>query len=381
MGDVHLGYYHCIECDQLFESELVPVEELICPECGHSPIGSLTEEFNPLFSSRPSQVKGIEPELAQVDVGNVVEERHSFGDIRKKSKKNGVLVLIGSWFVLSVFIVSLIKYFSAEEEVDHRVFEKQNTLDLSEQKRLIVNKALPDCLNVFQNFINAPSTVSKAQKVYQGAKLSAVMERYYKRNSDFLLKSRNFQVVWAEMLGFADRKVIGVLFKNKDDEILEVIFIQEESEWKIDWLSFVRYDPTPWFLFQTGEDGDEGEFRLYMRVRDSNIELGTGVTSLVFYKPKMHLEQELEVLPSPTVVIKSDSELGEKVAKIVTASKDRLRDDHGLIVGKIDPVNYHRVRVRLRLKKREGYVTQLEMIDIIDDNWYGIEQAKIGKGL
>ena len=50
---------------------------------------------------------------------------------------------------------------------------------------------------------------------------------------------------------------------------------------------------------------------------------------------------------------------------------------YGLNIGLLDPPGYHRVRVKMRLKK-EGNEHSFELLEILANHWYGDDVAESG---
>ncbi|MEK6249809.1 MAG: hypothetical protein N2C12_16615, partial [Planctomycetales bacterium] len=125
--------------------------------------------------------------------------------------------------------------------------------------------------------------------------------------------------------------------------------------------------------FQLGSDGDEGEHRLYMRVRDTDEDLERKEMIVVFYKPGMYSKNEFSGLASKSVRVPMDSQPGKLIQKMLESEDDLEKDAVGLTIGNLDPHRYHRVRVRMRLHRKEGEETQMELVEILANHWYGIE--------
>ena len=145
----------------------------------------------------------------------------------------------------------------------------------------------------------------------------------------------------------------------------------------------MRYDDRSWSLFPAGKEGAEGEFRLYMRVRDTNEDFEQKEMSLVFYKPTMFFKDEYRGVASDPVMVRIDSDLGRRIAALLD-QEDALekvirKDVHGLSIGLIDPSRYHRVRVKMRLHKegRNDKDSRLELLEILANHWYGFEAKAV----
>ncbi|MFK7909421.1 MAG: hypothetical protein AB8F34_02345 [Akkermansiaceae bacterium] len=404
MAKIESGHYHCLECGTLFESAVVSLREQRCPVCENPPTGkflagteqdraavSLAAKQNLQSISSASDLHGVSQDSRDIYEATLeAQGNNSRGRVkrtkRKEKKNKKLFVFIGVWVLMMIATIFLVKHFSADEddniaqlELEEDRENKRKAYELR-KKRMIIQSAVPECEAVMTSFLNSPSAAAKAQYVYEGSKLSGVMTRHYRNNPSFSSTRSIIKVIWADMLKFEDQQVIGAVCSNSLGEKFEVIFVNSENEWKIDWLSLVRYDPISWSLFQAGADGDEGEFRLYMRVRDSNKDLVQKEISVVFYKPGMYIKNEYAGLASSPVLIKVGSPLGKKIEELLE-HEEGANDAYGFPIGEFDPPGYHRVRVRMKLNKNGSAPSTLELLDIIDTHWYGIEQVADGGGL
>lgn len=363
MPSLTKGYFHCLECGALFKAAVVSPDKQCCPVCDKPPTGRQlasssrlpTSEFVDTQSKRSEPIKHVK---------------------RKEKKSKAVIVMLVAWLLLMGLTVGLVKYFSEETgtgvdiaEADAR--EKlQQEADRRQAEQLVKNAA-KECELVVAQFLNATSAEAKAQFVYEGRKLATEMSRYYRNNPSFSVTRSQVKMITGELLRGTPNQTISAFCVNEQQETFEVIFIRSRGEWKIDWKALVRHDDRSWALFPAGSDGDEGEFRLYMRVRDSNKELNAGVLNLVFYKPEIYLKEKFSSVPSPTVSVPSDSEAGRIILALVNAEdEDQKYDAYGSRTGTIDPAGYHRVFVKIKLHK-EGSETRLELLDIMETHWYG----------
>ena len=402
MARLSKGYYHCLECGALFEAVLKDPREQRCSHCGKPPTGDGLAKMKlggaqaaSSLSPRPSaKVHGVSRdsqdifEATKVSLSSPQEERddkvrHSK---RKEGKGRKPWLIVGGWLALMVGVVVLVKSLDSDELSDSKsMTQDEETESLvaarkAIEKKRVIDDALPACQQAMIGFQGATTAAGKSQFVYQGVRLSGVMDRHYRDEFSYSSADKQGEIVRAELLDGFPQPVIGAICKNKTGEHWEVIFVLDRKEWKIDWLSMIRHDDQPWVLFPAGEDGEEAEFRLYMRVRDSNEDFERKEMSLVFYKPAMRFKDEFEGEASIPVKVLIDSDLGRSITELL--DKEDLetwkmrKDKHELSVGLIDPSRYHRVRVKMRLHKegKDGRNLRLELLEILANDWYGIER-------
>ncbi|MCP5535621.1 MAG: hypothetical protein H7A51_05220 [Akkermansiaceae bacterium] len=396
MTTLEKGHYHCIECGSLFEAAIKDVRDQRCPVCGNPPTGKIlagTERDKELASvirsgdpkAQPArELHGVNQDSQSILEATLEAEKNKRrGRVKrtkrreKKSKK--ILVMIGVWIAVMIAVVFLMQYLNPEEDDITSTVEVDAKREWimaqaeAKKKRMVVEAAAPECEKAMTAFLNASSAAGKAQYVYQGITLSGVMNRYYQNNPSFSSTRSKIRIIRGELLDIPNVRAIGTVCQNSLGERFEAIFVHENKEWRIDWRSLVRYDAKVWSLFPSGVDGDEAVFRLYMRVRDTDQDLARQDMSVVFYKPGMYTKNEFSGLASNSVRVAIDSREGKALMKMLDSEENLEKDAYGFTIGDLDPLGYHRVRVRMRLHKEEGKETQLELVEILANHWYGEE--------
>lgn len=414
MAKLTEGYYHCVECGALFEAAIKDIEEQRCSVCGNRPTGGefLTEGADELLAKESASVGRESGELLPRASGKLHGVNHDTQDIyeatvatmdaqresrhgrvkrskRKKSKGHRRWVFVLVWIVVMAAVIVGVEYFGGGDDDMGSVAQLENAeqdlrmVAAKEKKRgLIIEASIPECEQVMMAFLDATSAAAKAQHVYQGVQLSGVMNRYYRDVIGFSSERSKVKIVRAELLNDFPQRTLGALCLNGEGEKWEAVFLMVGGEWKIDWKAIVRYDDRSWPLFTAGKEGDEGEFRLYVRVRDTNEDFEQKEMSLVFYKPTMFLKGEFRGVASSPVRVLIDSDLGRAMMKVAEQDKDRegskeiLQDAYGLRIGYMDPSRYHRVRVKMRLHKdvdtKGREKPRIELLQILADDWYGV---------
>jgi len=406
MATLTKGYYHCLECGALFEAVLKDPSDQRCSVCGNPPTGKIFSETEKDQPTRQSESnRELKPRAAgklhgvNQDTQDIYEATMATISAQKESRNGRVkrtkrrekkggrgVMLVGVWLVLMFSVVGLVKYFGEPDsdsvtDVGDEEEEARMLATREKKSRLIIEAAVPACEKVMMQFFAAPSAASKSQYVYHSVKLSGVMSRYYRDALSFSASASKVKIVRAELLRGFSTRTIGALCINEQGLKWEAVFVLDGNEWKLDWKSLVRYDAQSWSLFPAGDEGAEGEFRLYLRVRDSNEDLEQKEMSLVFYKPTMYIKDEFRGLASAPVRVLIDSDLGREIAKLVVLDKERenskemIQDPHGLKIIYMDPSRYHRVRVKMALHKvgKDLNKPQMELLEILANDWYGDE--------
>jgi len=398
MDKLTKGYYHCRECGALFEAEVKEPGKQKCVSCGALLVGDSVSEAGDepaLFRRKLEKYHGKARELhndevragVRVEPSSFRKGNHEHVRRKKRSKKKsskGVLVVVG-WLVL---LAGLAFYFKpsgeeVESEVANKNKEQERELEVkNEETNKAIQEVLPICEGVMRSFFKADSASAKSQFVDRGIQLAGTMNRYYRAALDFSHRDDRFKPVRADLLSGFKSETLGVLFLNDKDELWETIFVKGDEGWKIDWEALVRYDDRSWALFPAARDGEIGEFRLYMRVRDTRDDLEQKEITLEFYKPDMFVKGAFHGVASEPVSVAIDSDLGRQIKAILKKNKEQeeqgaRKDAHGLSLSNFDPKGYHRVRVRMKVHKLVGdkKKSKLELLKILANDWYGIESV------
>ena len=382
MSNLIEGYYHCNECDSLFESQIIGADLQNCPHCGKA-VAGIAEigpelEMDDDFLSRDAE-DSLDQNLVRagdlVSGGKTNDERVDI-DVEQTTEKEKVarqLRLISiAWISLVVSAVAVVIYFNqaGDEPSISAQAEKKNTQQIETEKQAI-KLALPKCMKVIKGFINASSAAAKAQYVYNGVRLSREMEAFYATRPSFRPQLTQVRAVHYKALDIPGLYAIGAICQSEVGERFEVVFIRDGKEWKIEWKSFVRYSQGDWTLFTTTVNGEEAEFRLYMRVMDVGEDLAGGDVLVKFYKPDVFRGRGFDGYASEGVRIPAYSVQGKIISEMARQEEAADGYDHvGLKVSNFDPEHYHRVRVRMRLLKNSEQEPRLELVRIIANHWY-----------
>ena len=364
MAKMTKGHFHCIECDSLFQATVLASGKQICPQCGQSPTGK-----------RVSDTLGLDSREATDFEDSQVRQQYESHSKRKKKKPKSLIVIFSIWIALIVLAVGVAQYFKEDSnsEFDAERRLRQDRLVAERQNsRRIIQDAIEECESSVRAFINSKSAGAKAQFVYRGRELTVEMDRYYRHNPIYVSEAIQVKLLRAELLKNVSNQIITAIFANNHQEFFEVVLIRSDKKWKLDWQSFVRVNSRPWALFSSAENGEEGEFRLYMRVRDSNKGLEAEVINLVFYKPQIYLKAKYKGESSVNVSVLAESEVGKKILQLVRSREEGEPDLYKTGGNLNDPPGYYRVRVKMKLHEEEKE-SRIELLDIVANHWFGNE--------
>jgi len=381
MSNLIKGYYHCNECDSLFESQVIGANLQDCPHCGKAVAG--IAEIGPELGIEDDFFLDDEDSLDQnhdrdggvesVDKDNDKQPDVDVEQTTEKKKIARQLRLISiAWISLVVSAVAVVIYFNqAKDEPSISAQTQQKNAQQIETEKQAMKLALPKCMEAIKGFLNASSASAKTQYVYNGVRLSREMEAFYATRPSFRPQLTRVRTVYSQALDIPGVYAIGTICQSDVGERFEVVFIRDGKEWKIEWKSFVRYSESDWALFTSKANGEEAEFRLYMRVMDVGEDLAGGDVLVKFYKPDIFRGKGFDGYASEEVRIPAYSVQGKIVSEMVSQEEVTDGYDHvGLKVSGFDPEHYHRVRVRMRLLKNAKQEPRLELVRILANHWY-----------
>lgn len=345
---------------------------MYCPHCGEAVVGILESGATPADGdARFGHHDGMSAhEYGPDKAGREAEPGD--GKLADEQKVAGQLRFIFiMWIVLIALVVSIVIQFNRvkdEPEMQtNTTAASENSLPSEKQARVF---ALPKCVDAIKGFLKASSASAKAQYVYNGVNLSREMEAYYASRANFYPEQVDIRIVKQRELQISGMDAIGTICQTEAGERFEVVFIRDGNDWKIEWKSFVRYSETDWSLFTSMEDGAEADFRLYMRIMDVGEDLAGDDIMVKFYKPDVFRGREFDGHASDSVRVSAYSAQGQLIGDIAGNMVAKREDLVGLKIADFDPEHFHRVRVRMRVRKTDGEDPRLEVVELLAHHWY-----------
>ncbi|MGB0993564.1 MAG: hypothetical protein ACPG32_13980 [Akkermansiaceae bacterium] len=388
------GHFHCTECGSLFEDTIQSIQTQRCPVCGNPPTGKVlagTEQDRRVAQvtragdpsrNEHSTKHGVNHETQEIYEATLeAQQKGNKGRVKrtkrreKASKKVPIAICV--WIVLTGITVGLIQFFDdSTEDADlkdkaAREFDRRQEQARNQNRMKLAKDAAPQCEAMITAFFNASSPAAKSQYVYRGRELAAVMSRYYREHASFSSVRSKMQILRVEWLDMLGRSAVGAVLRSNLGETLEAVFIKDGKEWKLDWESLIKYGTDSWSLFPTREKGTKGTFRLYVRIKNlSNLE-DLDELSIVFYKPDVYFKKDTTGMPSSSIRIPKDSDLGKKLLALHEDVSSKSKDEFGFTLKGIDPDGFIRVRASFEVSEDDSGKPTLELTDILSNHWYG----------
>ena len=428
MPETSQEFYHCPSCGALVSVEADA--ERVCGECGYELGKSLA--ITPRMADQaaatakgamvqrnvstrrhstgrvalvPSDVMTVDEVKAESKTDSlrptdelVSDDGHKKVVRRRKKRKRiafGPLLFLGGWAVLVMLVVIFVKFREgaegaegAEGDGEEKEEEVGRRASLQAGMEELLIKELPVCHATLLEFLKEPIWTGRAQFVWDSAKVTPKMAKYYERNQMWKLPAGSSVTVSKAnlILHSPDDPVIEAVFQvdfapveDEDGQPVaeqpepyfrEVTFMRDENKWRIDWEALVRYSPNSWQLFRSDVDGNNvpGEFRLFVRRTTVRFQGGQPVMVLKFFEPRED-RSEIWRQDSPPVVVARDSESGLRLQEILE------RDPESWEPGKPglwhdDPEGLRRVRVKLYWESTADNRRLLKVGEVLAGNWW-----------
>ena len=353
------GYYHCPQCDMLFESLVKPRADLLCPECGNQPSALRSKVAAHSFSDQLANPNASD--LIDSDIGLNIQNAR----IKKVRGRLWVSITLLVALLTAGIVFNLQKSSTkkeAEELTSKSKVEEENAHTSEEFQDLVANFN-----ELIVSFIRESNQNKLGKFIYNPTRLASQVRKYYQENPLLIIGNPKAGVAALSYIRDEEPYVFGGIFKNEAGEEHEFSLIQYGAVYKMDWPFYVRYNEYSLDDFLENLEEVEADFRLYMRVLD----LDDGV-SLVFYPPKTDAEGGFDGVTSSSIELPKDD---TRVTHMMSMLNSEDREDiefRDYLKGR-DPDGYERVRVRLRLKIDEKKGNSLELIKFIANDWYCVD--------
>lgn len=238
------------------------------------------------------------------------------------------------------------------------------------ENALLLETAVPLCSKVLSGFLGAGTPEERNQFVLDSLNTAAKMARFYNLNPLASLDATQMGLDGYGVIGFPSGKGVTTRWQHEDGRIFEVLFREEQGEWKLDWEHFVRYGEYPWGLFLAGSGPEQGDFRLFARERLAQERRGADTISVVLYAPRFG-HPESAIAQSPEIVVPRASEEGRLLDAAFHAAREG-KAVFGDPLKPLDPDDLIRVRVRVERVENENE-RRFEIRRVEACHWYSDE--------
>ena len=351
MSDTSGAWYHCTRCGSLFKAAADPERRGLCPDCGEDPGGEdeVTAASGPVKVRR--KIRKKQPTRSS---------RSSRGEGRRNAR--ALMIFVIAWVVVLGAGAIVLKRRWQSPPMPVEDVAVMTPEDIEDQR--LIQDHLESCGKRLAEFLSAPDTGARALHVLGGGRTVQRMARVQQFNPSYPTEEA-FLIQKYGVIRTPAGRGIETLWKLGDDKRIEVVFFQEEGEWKIDWDAYARAGSESWPLFLAGRGPGAGEFRLLARERIGAEGLDEEYLGLVLYSTRLGYPGEA-VSPSPEVKVERNSPMGRQIEDAFEARKNGLRP-FGSKLGEVDPDEMIRLRVRISRKGEEERSFQID--ELLATHW------------
>jgi hypothetical protein len=261
---------------------------------------------------------------------------------RRRSRFTPAAFLAG-WVVVTVLAVAIVKAMLGQEDEESPPAANQLERQKVESAEIAdyLRKQMPECSSVLNRYLAAMDPAGRAQAVLDPIRVTPLMIDYYRRHPPLRPEGKMMPLV-QNLCVVGEHRIIETVWRDSAERDMEVVFVRENGQWRIDWESQVRYGSAEWQLFLKGNP-PAGEFRLYMRRIQTAV--GESSIALKFYPPDYD-QRVRRRGESPTVLVPAGSDLAKRVLAAFSGG-DRDPELGDSVLAQFDPEGLARVRVRL----------------------------------
>mgnify|MGYP001817965522 CR=1 FL=1 len=324
----------------------------------------------------PTDIDVITVDEEDSDTEMISDDGHEMvgrGRNKRRKPRLAPLLFLCAWFAAAMMVVLFVR-----KRINRETAPVVNQVELEERRREQAQKAqiedylrrqIPECRIVLNRFFDGGDAAMRAQAVRDPVRVTPMMAAYYQKNPP-RRPSGVLKPLLQNLYVEGDRRAIETVWRDPDGEEMEVVFIRQEGQWRIDWEAFVRFGTADWLLFSDGTPR-EAELRLYIRRLETtqHSEDTLPTIGLKFYPPSYdpRLRTRGE---SDAVLVPLKGTLVERLLSVF-AARERTPGIGETKLAHRDPEGLYRVRATLAWKEGTSCKPYLQLKELVAANWYG----------
>ena len=374
MSTSNLFWFHCGRCGSLFQSPAGDLENRLCPACGTDPSLGLIEA--PQGAAKPGDGTTAPPAG-----GAGHPERSGKHGGKKHSGRFLMWKLFGGWLLVLVLIVAAARHLWPGEETDNKPFtsatQSNSTSTESNEDFALLNASLIKCSQTLSSLLVAGTPETRNQFVLSPVSTAARMARFYSLSPLTTVDPGTLTLTANSILVLPTGRAIETSWGSEDGKIFDVVFSEENGEWRIDWDHFARYGDYPWSLFLAGSGPPEGEFRLLARERLADAHKKDDSISIVLYAPRFAHPRETG-FQSPEFLVPRNTLDG----RLLDAAFKLARSGGQVFGSKLPNLNPEdMIRVRVKVRRIEvDRERKFELAAVVACHWYAVDDPGVVPG-
>lgn len=287
-----------------------------------------------------------------------------------------MLKLAAGWIVLLLAIVFAARKFWNGDSAAHPIVQNSSSKKRtnSAEDQFLLNEASPLCGQTLSRFLSAMTPEERFQFVSSPLETATRMAGFYNMNPLETIDHKSIVLQNVAVAHLPGKNAVEFQMHSRDGRLLDVVFVKENDEWRIDWNHFVRYSGMPWALFLAGSGEAEGEFRLLARERLADERKNAETISLVLYAPRFGNSRDTG-FQSPEFVIRRDTRDGRLLDSAFALERSGKRP-FGVNLPSINPEGLIRVRVKIRRTEVDSE-RHFEIEKVVACHWYSIDDPGV----
>ncbi len=287
-----------------------------------------------------------------------------------------MLKLVLGWTAVLVAIVLFAERFWKDKSEDRAIATAppaEKVIRTAEDE-VFLNEVSPLCTQTLSGFLTASSPEERNQFVLSPVDTAARMARFYSMNPLTEIDPATLTAKGASVVRLPDKKAVELQLGSPDGRLLDVVFVKQNDEWRIDWDHYVRYSDMPWALYLAGSGDPDGEFRLLARERLADERKNADTISLVLYAPRFGYASSTGY-QSPEFIVRRDTREGKLLDAAFKLEREGKRV-FGVNLPSINPEGLIGVRVKIR-RIDSDLGRRFEISEIRACHWYSTDDPGI----
>ena len=395
------SWYSCRNCGELYLAASI---KTICPACGNpqelerapqknqvivtNVVGKKSilrtkPEFLPNRTSDEDHLEPFPEELSEVQIPEqeipqklqIPQKPQKAARAQDKKTTRNLFTILSVWLALLAIVSYLLIHSTDDLQNNSRAEKEKENVNNYVQDSLDVNlwnrakdQITPLAAEFFSN--SSPHVLAqvcrKRPRIIQTLAAETLKTLSYPADAIPVLVKGS--VAWC-----GEKPFVETLWKDDRDRLIELVFAEDDGEWRIDWESYARSSSMPWSVFAS-EDGEAvGTFRFLVRERTA-ADAEDGMLNIAFHDPALFHGMTPIAQTIPFIIDRKSRD-----ARLILAALQARNENKPILrsmYAEDDLANTARVRVRIRRTRSNGEA-QFTLEEVLACHWLGWDEPGI----